>query len=75
MVPSHVYGITYFDDNIQDEWFVVSLLFELTRKIEGLVVRVVDADGEFMLIEAAEHLPQWANPETCSQRVGCYDKF
>jgi hypothetical protein len=68
-LPAHLYGITYFGDNIQDEWFVVSLLFHLTREFAGLIVRACDSDGEFLLIEAAEHLPQWANPETCEQRV------
>jgi hypothetical protein len=34
--------------------------------------RVVDSDGEFLLIEAAEYLPDWANPETCEQRVGIF---
>lgn len=68
-LPPHLYGITYFGDNIQDEWFVVSLLFHLTREIAGLIVRACDSDGEFLLIEAADHLPQWANPETCEQRV------
>lgn len=65
----HLYGITYFGDNIQDEWFVVSLLFHLTREVGGLIARACDSDGEFLLIEAADHLPQWANPETCEQRV------
>lgn len=68
-MPGHLYGITYFDDNIQDEWFVVALLFELTRRIDGLIVRCIDADGEFVLIEAADHLPGWANPETCAEKV------
>lgn len=31
--------------------------------------RVVDSDGEFLLIEAAEFLPNWASPENCDQRV------
>lgn len=68
-LPPHLYGITYFGDNIQDEWFIVSLLFHLTREVEGLISRACDSDGEFLLIEAADHLPQWANPETCEQRV------
>lgn len=33
--------------------------------------RVIDSDGEFLLIEAAECLPNWANPENCDQRVIC----
>jgi SGT1 protein len=68
-LPAHLYGITYFGDNIQDEWFIVSLLFHLSREIAGLIIRTCDSDGEFLLIEAAEHLPQWASPETCEQRV------
>jgi hypothetical protein len=34
------------------------------------ICRVTDSDGEFLLIEAADYLPDWANPETCEQRVG-----
>lgn len=68
-LPAHIYGITHFEENIQDEWFIVALLFEITKHIPDIIVRTVDADGEFMLIEAAEHLPNWANPETCEQRV------
>jgi hypothetical protein len=37
-----------------------------------LICRVTDSDGEFLLIEAAEYLPEWANPETCEQRVGTF---
>lgn len=68
-LPPHLYGITHYGDNVQDEWFIVSLLFHLTRRIHGLLARVVDSDGEFLLIEAAEHLPRWANPERCEGRV------
>jgi hypothetical protein len=74
LLPPHLYGSVNFGDNIQDEWFIVSLLFKLSREIPGLVVRTVDADGEFMLIEAAENLPSWANPNTCKQRV-IFSKF
>ena len=31
--------------------------------------RVSDNDEEFMLIEAADHLPAWLNPETAEKRV------
>ena len=65
----HLHGVSHFGDNIQDEWFLTSLVFKLTREIPGLIARVVDSDGEFMLIEAANHLPEWASPETCEQRV------
>jgi hypothetical protein len=62
--------VTHFGDNIEDEWFIVFLLRELTKEIDGLVARVYDADGEFILIEAADYLPSWANPNTCENRVG-----
>ena len=42
---------------------------ELTKTFEGLIARIVDADGEFLLIEAADYLPTWANPENCDKRV------
>lgn len=41
----------------------------LTKKYEGLIARMVDSDGEFLLIEAAEELPVWATPEACQNRV------
>jgi len=35
----HLYGITHFGDNIEDEWFIVALLLRLTSEISDLVVR------------------------------------
>ncbi|KAJ1529564.1 hypothetical protein ONE63_006336 [Megalurothrips usitatus] len=71
-LPPHLHGTAHFGDNIEDEWFIVYLLLQLTKDIEGLVVRVIDSDGEFLLIEAADYLPPWADPETCGQRVYLY---
>ncbi|XP_055843533.1 protein ecdysoneless [Episyrphus balteatus] len=68
-LPPHLHGISHYGDNIQDEWFIVHLLYEITREHAGVVARVVDADGEFLVIEAADYLPKWANPDTCEQRV------
>ncbi|KAL7023595.1 hypothetical protein ACKWTF_012698 [Chironomus riparius] len=68
-LPSHLYGISHFGDNIQDEWFIMSLLFHISKEVPSVIIRVCDADGEFMLIEAADYLPNWANPESCEQRV------
>lgn len=68
-LPPHFYGITHYGENIQDEWFIVYLMNEITKEIPSLICKIVDSDGEFLLIEAAEHLPSWANPETCENRV------
>ncbi len=45
------------------------LLRELSRKFPDLWIKTVDADGEFLLIEAANVLPSWLNPENADNRV------
>ena len=66
----HLVGSTCYGDNVMDEWFIVSLLKEVTKQFPGLVGRVVDSDGEILLIEAAEHIPSWAGePSVASGRV------
>ena len=36
---------------------------------------VCDGDGEFLLIEAADYLPNWLNPDTAENRVSCILSF
>ncbi|XP_023936751.1 protein ecdysoneless [Bicyclus anynana] len=64
---------TCFGDNIEDEWFIVYLIFEITKKY-NLLVQVQDNDGDFLLIEAADYLPAWANPETTENRVFIFNQ-
>ncbi|XP_065359623.1 protein ecdysoneless [Calliphora vicina] len=68
-LPPHLHGVTHYGDNIADEWFIVYLLTQLTKEFPNITARVIDSDGEFLLIEAADVLPKWANPDTCEQRV------
>lgn len=68
-----LYGVTHYGDNIQDEWFIVAIMLELTKRFPGVIGRVVDSDGEFLLIEAANHLPKWVNPSTCEGKVFLYN--
>ena len=35
----------------------------------GMFCSVEDNDGQFLLIEAADHLPKWLNPESSENRV------
>ncbi|KAM9188224.1 protein ecdysoneless homolog [Mergus octosetaceus] len=70
--PEHLGGNTRFGDNVEDEWFVVYLLREITRACPLLAARVDDNDGEFLLIEAAEVLPKWLRPENSDNRVFFY---
>jgi len=63
-------GTSCYADNVMDEWFIVSLIREATAEFPGLVGRVVDSDGEILLIEAADHIPGWAaEPSVASGRV------
>ncbi|KAL3284741.1 hypothetical protein HHI36_018886 [Cryptolaemus montrouzieri] len=72
-LPPHLYGVTHFGENIEDEWLIVYIVLELTRQIPKLIGRMIDVDGEFLLIEAADVLPEWVNPETAENRVYLHD--
>ncbi|XP_076245284.1 ecdysoneless cell cycle regulator [Calliopsis andreniformis] len=69
----HIYISFRFDEDISDEWFTVFLIFTLTQTFDGLIAKLIDSDGEFLLIEAANVLPSWANPEICENRVYVYN--
>lgn len=64
-------GRTSFGDSIEDEWVIVYILRELTKKYKDLWVQVFDSDGQFLLIEAAANLPPWLEPEVADNRVSC----
>ncbi|EDW33156.1 GL24621 [Drosophila persimilis] len=68
-LPPHLHGVTHYGDNIGDEWFIVYLLLEISQARGEYIARVCDSDGEFVLIEAADVLPDWASPDTCEQRA------
>ena len=56
-------------DSVEDEWFVVYLLLKLSSEFVNLSVSITDNDGEFMLIEAADDLPDWLDPSNCTNRI------
>ncbi|KAJ2207214.1 hypothetical protein IW145_001619 [Coemansia sp. RSA 521] len=59
-------------DAVDDEWLAVWLLREATREYDELIVSVRDSDGEFLLAEAAMHIPHWITPENSEHRVYIY---
>ncbi|RXM35817.1 Protein ecdysoneless-like [Acipenser ruthenus] len=69
VVPAHIRGCTNFGDNVEDEWFIVYLIQQITKVFPELAARIEDNDGEFLLIEAAECLPKWLNPDSSTNRV------
>ncbi|CAK9168162.1 unnamed protein product, partial [Ilex paraguariensis] len=65
----HLHGKLRYGDNLDDEWFIVFLLFHTSLHFPNLSIRVWDTDGEFLLIETAFHLPRWLNPDTATNRI------
>ena len=66
----HLRGLTNYGDSVEDEWLIVYILKELSKQFPDLWIKTVDTDGEFLLIEAANALPRWLNPEIADNRVG-----
>lgn len=67
--PEHLHSSTQVGDNIEDEWFIVYLVIEISKIFNELIIQINDNDGEFLLIEAADFLPKWLNPESAENRV------
>jgi len=55
--------------SIKLELCLLKKLSEKQWNIVSVVHSVQDSDGEFLLIEAAEYLPKWLNPDTAENRV------
>jgi hypothetical protein len=65
----YLHGLTNYGDSVEDEWLIVYILKELSNRFPELWIKVADTDGEFLLIEAANALPRWLNPEIADNRV------
>jgi hypothetical protein len=65
----YLHGLTNYGDSVEDEWLIVYILRELSNRFPQLWIKVVDADGEFLLAEAANALPRWLTPEIADNRV------
>ncbi|KAF2650772.1 SGT1-domain-containing protein [Lophiostoma macrostomum CBS 122681] len=62
-------GSTNYGDSVADEWLIVYFLRELSKEFPDAWIRIYDTDGEFLLIQAANALPKWLNPEVAENRV------
>ncbi|KAL1508008.1 hypothetical protein AB1Y20_007606 [Prymnesium parvum] len=67
--PPHLRARMTCGESVDDEWFVVGLLLQLSSEQRDVSVVVRDGDGEFLLIEAADCLPRWLTPERAHNRV------
>ncbi|WAQ86531.1 hypothetical protein PtA15_7A257 [Puccinia triticina] len=68
IVPSQLDGTLRYGISLQDEWFLVWCLFEISKTFD-CQIQVHDNDGEFLLIEAADNLPKWLTPDLAKGRV------
>lgn len=68
---SFIKGSTNFGDNIQDEWFTVYILHQISLNFD-VAISLSDNDGQFLLIEAANHLPNWLSPSNSDNRIFIY---
>ena len=68
-IPRHLGACVRFGDNVEDEWLCVSLLFAITKHFPDVIVQMHDNDGEMLLIEAADALPRWLEPDTSDNRI------
>ena len=66
---AHYTGTLRYGEGVDDEWMLLAVLRQLSVSIKGIAVRAVDGDGQFMLIEAAEVLPDWMDPAGMDNRV------
>jgi hypothetical protein len=64
--PIYLGGVLEFGDCVDDEWFVVFLLYEVSKLISQVSISVTDTDGQFLLIGASStdiYIPEWIGPE------------
>jgi len=65
----HLAGHMRTGDGAEDEWYLTFLLQRLTAARSDVTCRIVDADGELLLIEAALAAPRWLTPTNAEHRV------
>lgn len=69
-VEAHLAGELRYGEGVEDEWFAIWLLLELSAAFPALAITAEDTmDGQLLLIEAAARLPDWLDPETSENRV------
>ncbi|ORZ19641.1 SGT1 protein-domain-containing protein [Absidia repens] len=64
-----LFGLSRFGDCLNDEWFIIHLLYHISIHCKDAIIAVSDNDGEVLLIEAALDLPDWLDPSNSDNRV------
>ncbi|GMM37096.1 hypothetical protein DASC09_044210 [Saccharomycopsis crataegensis] len=73
---SYVYGHLQFGNSLSDEWLVVSLIItfftifcSFSFDKQDILIHFFDQDGEFLLIESPENIPDWCEPSNTFNRI------
>ncbi|CUV06935.1 unnamed protein product [Cryptosporidium hominis] len=51
-----------------DEWYAIYLCYKVTESMENLVVQAISSDGDPILIDLADILPNWMKPNNSANR-------
>jgi hypothetical protein len=65
----HISGSISVGDNVEDELFILFLLFQYSSRNPNMIVHVADNDGELLAIEAGHLLPAWLTPNNSQYRI------
>lgn len=70
----HLRSVYGYGNDINEAWRVVSYMLELstilTLKSLHVAIECLDQDGQLLLIEAAENLPEWVDEDVSQGGVG-----
>ena len=61
------------DSGGTDEKIVTSLIVRATQTHKATLGRIWDSDGQYLLIEGAQHVPDWLTPDVAANRVWLKD--
>ncbi|GMG19544.1 unnamed protein product [Ambrosiozyma monospora] len=69
----YIYGELVYGDYLNDLWLVTKILQGFTSRDSNIYVRLFDQDGEFLLIEGSDHLDEWMDPISGTNRIWIHD--
>ncbi|GME83427.1 unnamed protein product [Ambrosiozyma monospora] len=69
----YIYGELVYGDYLNDLWLVTKILHGFTSRDSNIYVRLFDQDGEFLLIEGSDHLGEWMDPVSGTNRIWIHD--
>jgi hypothetical protein len=66
---SYIFAQLPLGELIDDEWLITWILYDISKNHEDIFIQVYDNEGEFLLIESWNHLPDWISPDVALNRI------